>query len=330
MKRTRPQGDSAVAQNDDNTIKVGVFGVGSLGQWHARIYSELADAELVGVHDVDADRAREVAERYGTRAFADARELGEAVEAASLVVPTDRHFDVFNTLIDTGIHMLVEKPIAADTEEAEAMVRAAQERGILLQVGHVERFNPVMRFLETELTRPRFIEAIRLSPFPPPREGAAPRGTEVSVVLDLMIHDLEIILHLVNATPNDIHAVGVPVLSSGEDIANVRLTFPGGCVANVTASRISRERMRKIRVFQEDTYLSLDYMEQSGQLCRHVGGKIEATAVPIEKGEPLANELASFVQCVRNRHTPLVTGEHGSEALKLAIEISRHIRECPS
>ena len=330
-----------MAQNDDNTIKVGVFGVGSLGQWHARIYSELADAELVGVHDVDADRAREVAERYGTRAFADARELGEAVEAASLVVPTDRHFDVFNTLIDTGIHMLVEKPIAADTEEAEAMVRAAQERGILLQVGHVERFNPVMRFLETELTRPRFIEAIRLSPFPPPREGAAPRGTEVSVVLDLMIHDLEIILHLVNATPNDIHAVGVPVLSSGEDIANVRLTFPGGCVANVTASRISRERMRKLRFFQADGYLSVDllagkveFIRKRGDFDRRLvaavaGGMaevqledfVEAVPVEVSPGEPLRLELEAFTTAVSGGGTVPVTGEDGLRALRVAVQI---------
>jgi predicted dehydrogenase len=187
-----------------------------------------------------------------------------------------------------------------------------------------------MKFLEEHLTRPRFIEAIRLSMFPPPREGALPRGTEVSVVLDLMIHDLDIILHLVRSPVKDIHAVGVPVLSPSEDIANVRLGFENGCVANITASRISREKMRKIRVFQEDTYVSLDYMNQAGQLLRKTAGGIDATKVPIEKGEPLAAELASFVQSVVTRREPVVTGQHASEALKLAVEICRRIRENPS
>jgi len=301
-----------------------------LGQHHARIYSELNTVELVGVYDVNASHAADIARKCRCRAFSDLNEFAAAVEAASLAVPTDRHFAIGSQLMRAGLHLLVEKPIAAATHEAEALVALAREKELILQVGHVERFNPVMKFLEEHLTKPRFIEAIRLSPFPPPREGALPRGTEVSVVLDLMIHDLDIILHLVRSPVKEIHAVGVPVLSPSEDIANVRLVFENGCVANITASRISRDKMRKIRVFQEDTYVSLDYMNQAGQILRKKGGGIDATKVPIEKGEPLAAELASFVQCVLTRREPVVTGQHGSEALKLAVEICRRIRENPS
>lgn len=312
------------------TLRVGVFGVGSLGQHHARVYSELEQADLVGVYDLDRARAADVAARCHTRTFPSMEELAGHIEAASVAVPTHKHFDVFSLLADKGLHMLVEKPIAATMQEAEAMVQTAKRYGLLLQVGHIERFNPVMQFLEEHLTHPRFIEAGRLSTYPPPRKGGRPRGTEVSVVLDLMIHDLEIILHLVGADVQEIHAVGVPVLSPAEDIANVRLLFANGCVANLTASRISRERMRKIRVFQESTYVSLDYMQQAGQLCLVTDKGIESQEVPIKKGEPLANELDSFVQCVLQRRTPVVSGLHAFEALKLAVDICRCIRESPS
>ena len=316
-------------QNADK-LRVGVFGVGSLGQWHARIYSELPAVELVGVYDVDTARASEVAERYGARAFESLEELGTAVEACSIVVPTDKHFEVFQHLVEQGVHMLVEKPISATTAEAEEMVKIADSHSVILQVGHVERFNPVMQYLEERLTTPRFIEATRLAPYPPPREGGLPRGTEVSVVLDLMIHDLEIILHLVGSDVREIRAVGVPVLSPTEDIANVRLIFENGCVANVTASRISQERMRKIRVFQEDAYLSLDYMEQSGQMHRRGPDGISVKEVPIEKGEPLALELEAFTNCIRARRDPVVSGRHGSAALRLAVTICETIRNRPS
>lgn len=311
-------------------VKVGVMGVGSLGQHHARIYSQLPSADLVGIYDVDLKRAGEIASKFGTRAFASMDELALAVEAASIVVPTDLHHRVSCALMERGLHLLIEKPIAATTREAEEMAALAAARDLTVQIGHIERFNPVMKFLEEHLTQPRFIEVIRLAPYPPMRETALPRGTEVSVVLDLMIHDIDIILHLVRSTVKEIHAVGVAVLSPSEDIANVRLVFQNGCVANVTASRISQEKMRKIRVFQEDTYLSLDYMNQAGQLLRKEATGISAHAVPIEKGEPLAAELASFVECVQHRKDPVVTAVHGAEALRLAVEICRHIRENPS
>lgn len=307
-------------------LKVGVFGVGSLGQHHARIYSELADVELVGVYDIDINRASEIAVKCKTKPYSSVGQLAAAVQAASVAVPTDRHFEMASILLNRGIHLLVEKPIASTTAEAEQMVALAGRKKAILQVGHVERFNPVLKFLEDNITKPRFIEAIRISTYPPPREGALPRGTEVSVVLDLMIHDLDIILHLVRSPVTEIRAVGVPVLSPSEDIANVRLEFANGCVATVTASRISRERMRKIRVFQEDSYLSLDYMNQAGQLLKKTPQGIMPVEVPIEKGEPLAEELKSFVHCVTNSTAPVVTGEHASEALGLAVEICRLIR----
>lgn len=314
----------------DNTrkIKVGVVGVGSLGQWHARVYSELPGADLVGVYDLNARRAREIADRYKTRVFGDFNELAGQVEAASIVVPADKHHAVAMQMIAKGVNLLVEKPIAVTTAEAEEMVRAAREKNLALQVGHIERFNPVMKYLESILARPRFIEAHRLSPYPaPPLFGGKPRGTEVSVVLDLMIHDLEVILHLVRSPVKEVHAVGVPVLSTSEDIANVRLTFENGCVANVTTSRISPESLRKIRIFQEDAYISLDYQRQAGEIYRRQAGRIEKSRVPIEKGDALFNELESFVNCVRRRASPVVGGEQAAEALSLAAVICQKCRE---
>lgn len=315
---------------EDRKVRVGVVGVGSLGQHHVRIYSEMDAAHLVGIYDADAARAAELAAKYKTKAFASVQDLASAVEAASVAVPTHLHREVGFALMERDVHVLVEKPIAGTTKEAEDLVHLSQARGVILQVGHVERFNPVLAFLEEHAANPRFIEAHRLAPFPPPREGMYPRGTEVNVVLDLMIHDLEIILHIVRSPVKDVRAVGVPVLSGSEDIANVRLLFENGCVANVTASRISPERMRKIRVFTEDAYLSLDYQNQAGELFRKGPKGIGREEVPIEKGEPLALELQSFVRCVRRRDEPVVSGEHAAEALKLAVEITQKMRQGPS
>lgn len=311
----------------DRKVKTGVIGVGSVGQWHARIYSELPSADLAGVYDVRVPRAEKIAAKYGTRVYRDMEELALDIDAVSIAVPADKHFEVATLFLERGVHVLVEKPIAIRTSDAEAMAALAQEKGVILQVGHVERFNPVLKFLEEMLTNPRFIEAHRLSPYPPARPGQPPRGTEVSVVLDLMIHDLEVILHLVRSPVRDIHAVGVPVLSPSEDIANVRLSFENGCVANVTTSRISPESLRKIRVFQEDTYISLDYQKQSGELYRKAGTRITRSNVPIEKGEALINELTSFVACVSNHENPVVSGEQAAEALKLAVTICQRLRE---
>lgn len=308
-------------------INVGVAGVGALGQHHARIYTELEHAEMVGVYDIDTAAARLVAERYGLRVFKSLEEFAGAVEAASVVVPTDRHREVAGYLLEQGVHLLVEKPIAVTTLEAEELVALARKKDCILQVGHVERFNPVMQFLEDIGGVPKFIEAHRLASYPPPREGRAPRGTEVSVVLDLMIHDLEAILHLVRSPVKEIRAVGVPVLSPTEDIANVRLGFENGCVANITASRISPERMRKIRLFYDDAYVSLDYQNQAGEMYRKTASGIMPCEVPIEKGEPLALELSAFMDAVGRHNEPVVTGAHAAEALKLAVSIIGTIQQ---
>lgn len=309
------------------SVRVGVVGVGAVGRHHVRLYSQLAGVDLVAVYDINASRAREIASQYGVSAARSLEELASLVDAASVAVPADRHFEVSLPLLKRGVHLLVEKPIATDTAEAERMVAAAQQRNVILQVGHVERFNPVLSYLEENAPNPKFIEAHRLAPYPPPRRDGRPRGTEVSVVLDLMIHDLEIILHLVRSEVVRLDAVGVPVLSDSEDIANVRIAFRNGCIANVTASRISPERMRKIRVFLEDTYISLDYEKQVGELFRKVRGQILREPVPLEKEEPLLRELRSFVRCVADRSRPVVPAEHAAEALRLACRIVAAIRE---
>ncbi len=311
-------------------IRTGVVGVGSLGQWHARIYSEMPDVDLVGVYDASVRRAREVAARYETTVFRSIDELAEATDALNIVVPTDKHRAVAGQVIEKGRHVLVEKPIAASTEEAEDLVALAQRHQVILQVGHVERFNPVLSVVNPAKQKPLYVEALRIAPYPPRRMGLLPRGTEVSVILDLMIHDLEIILHLVQSPVEDIRAVGVPILSKSEDIANVRLRFENGCIANVTASRISMERQRKIRMFLPDAYVSLDYQEQTGKILRKKRLGIEKKDIPIHKGEPLALELRSFVDCVRSRSEPVVSGEHAAEALKLAVAICQSIRRGPT
>ncbi|MDI9397114.1 MAG: Gfo/Idh/MocA family oxidoreductase [Candidatus Pacebacteria bacterium] len=299
-------------------VKVGVAGVGHMGKEHARIYSELQEAELVGVHDSNPDTARKIAAKCKTRAFGSLEEMVDAVDAASIVTPTTTHLAIAEPFLKRGKHVLVEKPIAMDTEEARKLVDLAEKHGAKLAVGHVERFNPVLVALEERLGRPRFIEAHRLSPYPG-------RSTDIGVVMDLMIHDLEIILHLVRSPVTSVDAVGVPVLSKGEDIANARIRFANGCVANLTTSRISPEKLRKIRVFQDDAYLSLDYMKQEGEIYKRLDGKITRDKIPVMKGEPLKNQLAEFVMNVRENTDPRVAGAHGFEALKLASQICGQI-----
>jgi predicted dehydrogenase len=301
-------------------LRIGIAGLGSIGKNHARILAELPDCELAAVFDTNPETAREIAERHGTRAVATLEEFAEAVEAATIATPTPTHFAIAEQLLKAGKHLLVEKPITETTGDARKLVELSREAGRILQVGHVERFNPVMSKLEELLTQPRFIEAHRLSPYPN-------RSIEIGVVLDLMIHDLEIILHLVRSPVKSIDAVGVPVLSRGEDIATVRLHFQNGCVANVTASRISPEKLRKIRVFQREGYVSLDYQNQTGEIYRLTGGRIVREEVEIEKGEPLKRELAAFVDCARQGKQPKVSGFEGAAALELAVEITRRIEE---
>lgn len=300
------------------TIRAGVVGAGAMGRNHARVYSLLEGVELAAIHDADRGRAEAVAAEFGGVVVDSLDELAAAADAVSVAVPTAAHLAVGGRLMELGVHVLMEKPIAPGVEEARALVEAARRTGRILQVGHIERFNPVMRELEKKLTRPRFIEAHRLSPFPN-------RSIDIGVVLDLMIHDLEVILHLVRSPVASLDAVGVPVLTGREDIANARLRFENGCVANVTASRISPERMRKIRVFQEDCYLSLDYQAQTGQMHWRDGMEIRRAEVEVEKDEPLKLELEAFLAAVAAGAVPRVTGQQGIAALELAVEITRLI-----
>ncbi len=320
-----------------NRIRCGVAGVGSLGQHHARIYSTLPGAELVGIFEANDARAAEICAKFNCRRFATLEELGEACDAVSVVVPTDKHAVVALPLLAQGCHLLIEKPICASLAEAEQVLAAARTHDAIVQVGHIEHFNPVMGFLEKEVSAPQFITAERLAPF-------TPRGTEVGVVLDLMIHDIGIVLELAKSPVEKIDSVGVSVLSKTEDIANARIQFANGCVANLSTSRMSLKKVREIRVFQPTGYFSFDFMNQTGHLVRKAGmleyaaklmsgaakpgdlGAVPVEPVPLEKGEPLALELAHFVDSVARAKQPKVGGVLAKGALEVAIAITEQIR----
>lgn len=300
-------------------IPVAVVGVGQLGARHARIYSELPQAELVGVADLHRERAEEVARTYGVRAVEDYRELLSEIEAASVAVPTVSHEDVTCALLDAGVHVLVEKPVAASLPEAHRMAELARRKDLRLAVGHTERYNPAVAAVLAQSRDPRFIEVHRLGSF-------SPRSLDIDVVLDLMIHDLDVVRKLVGREVEAVEAVGVPVLTPRVDIANARLRFAGGAVANVTASRVSQEKIRKLRVFERDRYVSLDYQSQEAvrfQLVPRPGGRPEILreTLPVRREEPLVRELTDFLGAVREGRAPLVTGEEGLLALELALRV---------
>ena len=300
-------------------LRVGVVGVGHIGSNHARLYAELPSVQFTSIYDLDLIRANTIGKKYGLIPAKSLEQFAEMIDAASIATPTNTHHKLAHALLSRGKHLLVEKPITENTRDASELAELAASERLVLQVGHVERFNPVLSALEARLTHPRFIEAHRLSPYPE-------RSTDIGVVLDLMIHDLEIILHLVRSPVQSMEAVGVPVLSRGEDIANARLRFESGCIANITSSRISPERMRKIRVFQEDAYLSLDYQNQSGEIYRRVDGRITRDKVAVEREEPLKRQLMSFVECASTGNAPRVSGFQATAALELAVEITKRIQ----
>tara|TARA_Y100000588_G_scaffold196596_1_gene210637 strand:+ start:6350 stop:7282 length:933 start_codon:yes stop_codon:yes gene_type:complete len=306
--------------NSDKRIQCGVAGVGYLGQHHARIYSELEECDLAGIFEVDRDRGREIAEQYGCPLFGSLEELAKVCDAISVVVTTDKHCEVAVPLLDKGCHLLIEKPLCVSGEEAETILEAANRNSCLVQVGHIEHYNPVTSYLENVVEKPLFITADRLAPF-------SPRGTEVGVVLDLMIHDLGVILHLVGSPVEKVESVGVNVLSPTEDIANSRITFQNGAVANVNTSRVSEKKVREIRVFQSNAYLSIDFMNQEGHFVKRNGLQLEKEELPIEKGEPLKIELASFLDCIRRFSNPKVDATLGKRALELALQITEQIRQ---
>jgi predicted dehydrogenase len=303
-------------------MRVAVVGVGNLGKHHARVYTELTDVELAGVVDIDARTAERVARRLGVRAYARLSDIPGKLDGVSVVVPTEAHRPVALEALERGANVLIEKPIALDMAEATTIIDRARQKGLVLQVGHIERFNPAILALKKILTRVGFIEVHRLSPY-------KLQGTEVGVVLDLMIHDIDIVLNIVDSPVREISAVGIPVLSASEDIANARLSFENGCIANMTASRISFEKMRKIRIFQSNAYISLDYQNQEGMIYRTEGSRIVRERMPLEKDEPLKLEIKSFLECVRASRKPVVPGEHGRHALRVASEITRLLQENP-
>jgi predicted dehydrogenase len=310
-------------------LPIGVIGVGSLGYHHARILSTLPGARLAGIFDIDALRAGQVAAELGTHAFPSLEALLDGVEAAIVSVPTSAHAEVATVALGRGIHLLIEKPLARTLAEADAILAAAERSGALVATGHVERFNAALRGCEPYLDEPRFIETHRLSPF-------GPRGTDVAVVLDLMIHDIDLILALVRQPVESVDAVGVPVLTPNVDIANARLRFEGGVVANITASRVSQERMRKIRFFQPSGYISLDLARGTGEFLRLREGAqlgvalasgslvdiVERIEITGDAAEPLRCELEAFVGAVRGEREMVVTGRDGREALAVALEIA--------
>lgn len=309
-----------------SVLRAAVIGVGYLGRFHAQKYAALPGVELVGVVDVDTAAAARVAAEVGCPAFSDYREILDRIDLASIVVPTRFHFDVAKDFLRAGRHVLVEKPITETVAEADELITLAKEHGAVLQVGHLERFNPAIVALNGELNQPMFIESHRLTPY----RG---RGTDVNVVLDLMIHDIDIILNMVRSELTSIQASGVPVLSGEVDIANARLEFANGCVANVTASRVSRDAMRKVRVFQPDAYFSIDYQKRRIAVCRKEGEGMALPGLPgitmQEKGfaesDALMDEIGAFVMAVKNGTPPVVRGEDGRRALAVALQISERL-----
>ncbi len=304
-------------------LKAGVIGVGHLGQHHARLYASLPGAQLVGVSDQSPERAKVVADRHGAKVFDSIESLLREVDVVSVAVPTTSHHAVAKQCLSAGKHVLVEKPIAVTSVEAQELVALARQRGCRLQVGHSERFNPVMQVMRPHITRPAFIEGHRLSSF-------NERGTDVDVVLDLMIHDLDLVLSFDPGPVEEVQAAGIPVLSSTVDIANARIQFKHGCVANLTASRVSMTKMRRLRLFQRDNYLSIDFQTRQGMVCRRESKPGERPSIAMEQfqgneEEPLKLQLDAFLHSVRTGAKPVVSGEDGAAALDLAHQVLKAI-----
>lgn len=299
-------------------MRIGVIGVGHLGKHHARIYGEMEGVGLTAVVDVLPGRAAEIAGPYGAQSFTDFRELFGKVDAVSLAAPTSEHARIGLELLENGIDVLVEKPITSTVEDARLLIDAAARNGRILQAGHVERFNPVVQAATEVATKPQFFEIHRLASF-------TPRSLDIDVVLDLMIHDLDIVLSLVHSPVVEVRAVGIAVLSKKADIANARVEFEDGCVANLTASRVSFEKVRKLRFFQPSDYISVDYATQTGTMVSLRMGRVSERKLEPGVSEPLKLELESFVHCVRTRTSPVVSGEDGLRALELAMKINEQI-----
>ncbi|MBI4483599.1 MAG: Gfo/Idh/MocA family oxidoreductase [Acidobacteria bacterium] len=301
-------------------IRIAVIGTGSWGRQHVRVLSVLPGVQLAGICDADLQNGQQVAAEFAARFFPDVAALGQEVDAAVVAVPTVHHHRVARQLLEAGVHVMVEKPLTLTLEEADSLIAAARQKGCLLHVGHLERFNPAVVALRPLVTRPQFFEAHRLSVF-------TPRSLDVDVVLDLMIHDLDIILSLVRSPIQQVHAVGIPILTDRIDIANARIEFENGCVANITASRVSAEKVRKLRFFQPNDYVSLDYARREVAIYSLVasadglGREIVSRRLRPEPYEPLRAELESFVKAIRGEEPVGCSGEEGKAALAAALEI---------
>lgn len=300
-------------------LRAGVIGVGHLGQHHARLYATLPDVTLVGVMDQDQERGRTIAERFRARAFERVIDLLNEVDVVSVAVPTSAHYVVARACLEAGKHVLVEKPIAVASAEARELVELAKAKGCRLQVGHSERFNPIMQLMRPHIKRPAFIECHRLGSY-------SQRGTDVDVVLDLMIHDLDLVLSFNPGEVEEVRAAGVPVFSSTIDIANARIQFQSGCVANLTASRVSLNKMRRLRLFQRDGYISMDFHTRQGMIGRRSMDHNHNPRIAIEEfkghdGEPLKLQLESFLHSIRTGSSPVVSGEDGAAALAVAHQV---------
>lgn len=306
-------------------LRVGVVGIGYLGKFHAEKYARMDDVELVGVVDIKKPQAEEIAAELSTQAYSHHSHIFDKVDAVSIVVPTPDHFAISKEFLAQDVDVLIEKPMTTTLEEADELIDFADSKGLIIQVGHLERFNPAVVALDGIVKKPMFIESHRLSIY-------KPRATDVSVVLDLMIHDIDIISNFVKSEIKTIHAAGIPVISEHVDIANARLEFDSGCVANVTASRISIKNQRKIRLFQKDAYISVDFanheitiIKQSGQTQNTIIPGMDINQLSFTKGDALEDELKSFVRSVKRREAPEVTGKVGREALKIALSIMDQI-----
>lgn len=302
-----------------NKLKVGVVGVGHLGSIHAKVYSKLDNVKLVGVCDCNIEKALEVGKKYRTASYADYEDLFGKVDAVSIAVPTSLHYNIAKDFLSHDIHVLVEKPVTKTLSEADELIEIAGQRKLVLQVGHVERFNSAVMAIEPYLKKPKFIECQRLGPF-------HERVKDVGVVLDLMIHDIDIVLGLVQEDTVTIEAVGLSTISDHEDIANVRIIFTDGAIADITASRVTKDVVRKIRIFQEDSYISLNYVTQEVAIFRKTGEKILKEKIKVKKKEPLKRELKSFIGCVQSGTRPIVSGLEGRRALAVALEILEKIK----
>jgi predicted dehydrogenase len=318
---------------NNSKIKVGVIGTGALGRHHARLYAQSPNAEMIGIFDVQKEAAQKVGGEFNLRVFDSWEELAAECDALSVAVPANYHATTTIPLLNMGKHILVEKPIAAKIDEAVAMCEAAEKNGVVFGVGHVERFNPAMDFLEKYAHNTRFIEAHRLAAYPPPRPGMPRRGTEVSVVLDLMIHDIDLVLTMVDSEVEHFDAVGIPVMGNTEDIVSVRIKFKNGSVANMTASRVSQEPLRRFRVFQEDCYLSMDYGKHSGVVLKRNRIGLARKDIALNEKNALAAELEDFIAAVKATQESgqvvqaKVYGEAGLRALSLATAIEKEVRE---